>query len=104
MSDGRIKIDREEVTGQQSLAILSKIPAVTCTRTDTGERRLGHIADEVEEALADLGVSNVTGATNYAPGELPYGVYKTLDYARIVPLLVSDVNELTQRLQQLQPA
>ena len=72
---------------------------------------LGHIADGVEEATAELGVSNVTGATNYAPGDLPYGEYKTLDYTRIVPLLVSGINtlsanvqELTQRLQQLQPA
>ena len=104
LSDGRLKIDREEVTGAQSLAILSKIPAVTYTRTDTGERRLGHIADEVEEALADLGISNVTGETNYAPGDLPYGVYKTLDYARLVPLLLSGLNSLAARVQELESA
>ena len=74
---------------------------MTYTRTDTGERRLGFIADAVEEATADLGVSNVTGATNWAPGDLPYGVYKTLDYARIVPLLVSGMNTLSETVQQL---
>ena len=79
------------------------------TRTDTGERRLGHIADVVEEAVADLGVSNIAGETFYAPGDLPYGEFKTLDYARITPLLVSAVNtlaatvtELQQQVQQLQ--
>ena len=74
---------------------------MTYTRTDTGERRLGHIADEVEAALAELGVSNVTGSTNAAPGDLPYQSFKTLDYARIVPLIVSVVNTLSARVQEL---
>ena len=65
---------------------------------------MGHIADEVEEALADLGISNVTGETNYAPGDLPYGVYKTLDYARLVPLLLSGLNSLAARVQELESA
>ena len=90
------------MTGAQSLDILSKIPAVTYTRTDTGERRLGFIADVVEDATSDLGISNVTGSTYNAPGELPYGVYKTLDYARLVPLLVSSINTLAASVQELQ--
>ena len=71
-------------------------------RTDTGERRLGHIADVVENAVEGLGVSNVTGATNYAPGDLPYGEFKTLDYARLVHLLVSSINTLSARVQELE--
>ena len=64
--------------------------------------RLGHIADEVEAALAELGVSNATGSTNAAPGDLPYGSFKTLDYARIVPLLVSGINSLAARVRELE--
>ena len=74
---------------------------MTYTRTDTGERRLGHIADQVESALSELGVSNVTGATNYAPGDLPYGEYLTLNYDRLVPLLVSSINTLAASVQEL---
>ena len=77
---------------------------MTYTRTDSGEKRLGHIADEVEEALAELGVANVSGATNYAPGDLPYGVYTTLQYDRMVPLLVSIINSLAGRVQELESA
>ena len=102
LSGGRIKIERQEVPGAQSLNMLGNIQAMTYTRTDTGERRLGHIADQVESALSELEVSNVTGATNYAPGELPYGVYKTLDYARLVPLLISSINTLAARVQELE--
>ena len=66
------------------------------------KKRLGHIADEVEAALAELGVTNVTGTTNAAPGDLPYSSFKTLDYARIVPLLVSGINSLAARVQELE--
>ena len=90
------------MTGQQSLGILSKIETLTYTRTDTGEKRLGHIADQVEEAVAELGVSNVTGSTNAALGTEAYGSYKTLQYDRIVPLLVSAVNNLAARVQELE--
>ena len=102
LSDGRIKTERREVPGAQSLDILSQIPAMTYTRTDTGERRLGFIADVVEEATSDLGISNVTGSTNTAPGDLPYGEFKTLDYSRLVPLLISAVNTLNARVTELE--
>ena len=102
LSDSRIKTEVQEVSGAQSLATLNKIPTVTYTRTDTSERRLGHIADVVEDAVEGLGVSNIAGETCYAPGDLPYGVYKTLDYARLVPLLVSSINSLAARVKELE--
>ena len=102
LSDGRIKTDRQEVSGTQYLDILSNIKTMTYTRTDSGEKRLGHIADDVETAIAELGISNVTGSTNTAPGDLPYGEFKTLDYSRLVPLLISDVNTLNARVTELE--
>ena len=102
LSDGRIKTDRHEVTGAQSLDILKKIQTMTYTRTDTDEKRLGHIADQVEDAIAELGISNVTGSTNASPGDLPYGEFKTLDYSRLVPLLVSAVNTLSAIVYELE--
>ena len=93
------------MTGQQSLDILSKIETLTYTRTDRpGERRLGHIADQVEEALSELRVTNVTGSTNASLGAEAYGSYKTLQYDRIVPILVSAVNTLSARVQELESA
>ena len=35
-------------------------------------------------------------------GGVPYGEFKTLDYARIVPLLVSALNTLAARVQELE--
>ena len=52
--------------------------------------------------MSELGVSNVTGSTNAALGDGPYGEYKTLDYARLVPLLVSGINNLAARVQELE--
>ena len=102
LPDGGIKTEREEVSGQQSLDILSNIKTLTYTRTDNGERRLGHVADQVEEAVSELKVSNVTGTTNASLGDEPYTEYKTLDYARIVPLLVSGINTLSARVRELE--
>ena len=99
---GELNIVREEVSGEQSLDVLSKIRSLTYTRTDSGERRLGHIADEVEDALQELSVTNVTGSTNASLGDEPYTEYKTLDYARLVPLLVSGINTLSARVRELE--
>ena len=98
----RTNIGRQDVPGAQSVEIWSNIQAMRYTRTDTGETCLGHVADEVEVALAELGVSNVTGSTRAAPGDLPYGSFKTLDYACIVPLLASGINRLADRAHELE--
>ena len=97
LSDSRLKHHRDPVSGGQSLSILSQIQAFTYDRPDLQERRLGLIADEVEEAVEQLAIDNVTG-TRWHEGQ----TYKTLDYSRLVPLLVSGMNTLSARVKDLE--
>ena len=83
LSDARIKTDLVELPGPQALSILSNIKAHTYHREDLEERRLGFIADEVEEALAGLHIDNVVGSKWAQVGE-EQGMYTTLDYNRVV--------------------
>ena len=61
------------------------------------ERRLGLIAQEVEEALGELAIDNVTG-TKWHLGE----GRNTPQYDRLVPLLVNAANRLSQQVKDLQ--
>ena len=97
LSDSRLKHHRDPVSGAQALSVLSQIQAFTYDRPDLQQRRLGLIADEVEEAIEQLAIDNVTG-TRWHEGES----YKTLDYSRLVPLLVSGMNTLSARVKDLE--
>ena len=61
------------------------------------KRRLGLIADEVEEAIEQLANDNVVGTKWHNNDE-----YKTLQYDRLVPLLVNAVNQLNKQVKDLQ--
>ena len=100
LSDARIKTDLVGLPGPQALSILSNITAQTYHREDLGERRLGFIADEVEEALAGLRIDNVVGSKWAQVGE-EQGMYKTLDYSRIVCLLTASAQELNKQVVEL---
>ena len=51
LSDARLKTNLTEVTPEQCLNTLSQIKPTTYDRNDLGERRLGLLANEREEAL-----------------------------------------------------
>ena len=97
LSDSRLKENRDPVSGNQSLSIINKIQAYTYDRPDLEERRLGLMAQEVEEAVEELAIDNVTG-TRWHEGQS----YKTLDYSRLVPLLVSGMNTLNAKIKHLE--
>ena len=97
LSDGRLKTERTVVSGQQAQSALSQIEAYTYERVDIGERRLGLIADVVESACEQLGVDNVVSSKFYKDDQ-----YKTLDYSRLVSLLIPAVNALAQRVEDLE--
>ena len=94
---GRLKTEVTSVSGAQALGVLSQIQACTYERTALQERRLGLIADEVEEAIDQLAIDNVVGS-KWHEGE----DYKTLDYSRLVALLIPVVNQLSQQVNYLQ--
>ena len=90
LSDGRLKSERTELSGQQAENILKQITAYTYEREDIGERRLGLIADEVQTAIEQLGIDNVVQSKWHKDDQ-----YKTLDYSRRVSLLIPAINTLS---------
>ena len=95
LSDRRLKDEIDYLSGEQSLDVLSQIRGCTYERPDLEQRRLGLIADEVEEAITGLAVDSVVGSK--WQGE----EYKTLDYSRLVALLIPAVNHLAQEVKVL---
>ena len=97
LSDRRLKSEVTPVSGTQALDVLSQIQGCTYEREDLGQRRLGLIADEVEQAIAQISVDNVVGSKWHDGDE-----YKTLDYARLVSILIPAVNTLSARVKDLE--
>ena len=95
LSDRRLKEEFDVIQASQAIAILGQIQSYTYDRTDLEQRRLGLIADEVEEAITGLAVDSVVGSK--WQGE----EYKTLDYSRLVALLIPAVNHLAQEAKVL---
>ena len=91
------------MSGQQALDICSSINCYTYDREDLNQRRMGCIADEVEAALASElpEVQNVVGSTMAKPGDMGYGEFLTLDYARLVAPLCAAVGELRREVAAL---
>ena len=62
LSDARLKEEVTSVSGAQALSVLSSIQGCTYERPDLQQRRLGLIADEVEDAIGQLAVDKEGGA------------------------------------------
>ena len=81
---------------EHSLDVLGKIEAYTYDREDLKQRRLGLIANQVQDAVHELGIDNVVPERWHNDD-----IYKTLDYSRLVSLLIPAVNELYQQIKAL---
>ena len=97
LSDARLKDQITHVSGTQALDVLSQIRGCTYEREDLQQRRLGLIADEVESAIDQLAIDNVVSSKWHNDDH-----YKTLDYARLVSLLIPAVNTLAKRVEDLE--
>ena len=97
LSDGRLKTERTELSGQQAQIVLNQLKSYTYERDDIGERRLGLIADEVESAIDQLAIDSVVSSKWHKDGQ-----YKTLDYSRLVSLLIPASNTLSKRVEDLE--
>ena len=91
LSDERLKHHLDPVSGNQALSVLSQIQTYTYDSEDLDQRRVGLIADEVESAIDQLAIDNVIGSKWHNDGQ-----YKTLDYSRLVSLLIPAVNKMAQ--------
>ena len=72
----------------------------TYWREDLQERRLGLIADEVEDAVSELDIDNIIG-TMHGTFNGEADDYKTLDYSRLVSLLIPACNALSAQVTTL---
>ena len=97
LSDRRLKEEIARVSGEQVLSVLSHNKGCTYDREDLEERRLGLIADEVEEAIEQLAIDNSIRST-WHQGEQ----YNTLDYSRLTSLLIPALNTLAKRVEYLE--
>ena len=101
LSDSRIKESVQPLDGATALDIVAKCGGSVYTRPDLEETRLGLIADDVQTALAGLGIDNVVGSKHAQPGDLPADQYLTLDYSRLVAVLCPAVTELSRQVAEL---
>ena len=103
LSDGRIKTERTQVTGQQALDICSNIKCYTYDREDLNQRRIGCIADEVQAVMTSTlpAVEHVIGSTMAKPGDMDYQEYLTLDYSRCVSPICAAEGELKKQVEEL---
>ena len=98
LSDARLKKEVTHIAGEHALSVLNQIQGCTYNREDlNNERRLGLIADEVESAIQPLKIENVLSNKFYKNEE-----YKTLDYSRLVSLLIPAVNALSAKVSELE--
>ena len=81
---------------EQALGVLGKIKACTYDKQDLQQRRLGLVADQVQDAIQQLGVDNVVSERWHNDDN-----YKTLDYAKLISLLIPANNELHQQIKDL---
>ena len=96
LSDTRLKTNQNLVSPEQALNVLGKIEAYTYGREDLKQRRLGLIADQVQDTIQELGIDNVVSSKWHSDD-----IYKTLDYSRLVSLLIPAINELHRQIKAL---
>ena len=84
-SDIRLKTDLQQIPN--ALAKVEQLTGYTYTRTDTGERQTGLVAQEVEKVL---------------PEAVLQGEQLSLAYGNMVGLLVEAVKELSARVKELE--
>ena len=100
LSDARLKTEKKTktpVSGDPARQVLSQIEACTYEREDIEQRRLGLVAQEVEQAVSQLAIANAIGSKWHNNDE-----YNTLDHSRLVSLLTPAVNRLSQQVKDLE--
>ena len=107
-SDRVLKDDETPLTVAEAGAILDAVEAKKYTRNDTGERRHGFVAQDLEEACTDPFFSHIVGeipATDQEGEEIPgAATIKTVSYDRLTAILWTTVRDLRSRVLELESA
>ena len=107
-SDRALKDGETPITVAEAGTIVDQVQAKKYTRNDTGERRHGFIAQDLEAQCIDPFFAHIVGSTPATDdeGEEIGGAapIKTVDYSRLVALLWTSVRELRSRVLELENA
>ena len=105
-SDRALKDGETPITVAEAGAIVDAVEAKKYTRNDTGERRHGFVAQDLEAQCIDPFFAHIVGSTPATDdeGEEIEGAaaIKTVDYSRLVAILWTTVRDLRNRLQELE--
>ena len=105
-SDRALKDNETAITVAEAGAILDAVEAKKYTRNDTGERRHGFVAQDLEAQCIDPFFAHIVGSTPATDdeGEEIEGAaaIKTVDYSRLVAILWTTVRDLRQRVATLE--
>ena len=94
-SDARLKTDVNTIN--DALGIVGKLRGVSYNWKESGKHSIGVIAQEVEEVIPELVVTNRTTVPN--TGETTE--IKSVDYGKIVGVLINAINELKAEVDAL---
>ena len=86
-SDARLKTNVHRI--ENAYDKLVRLNGVSYNRIDTGRREYGLIAQEVEDVLPEVVLTDHNG-------------YKSVDYSKIVPLLIEALKEQQQKIERLE--
>ena len=86
-SDARLKDDIETI--DNGLDKVLQLRGVSYTKKDSGRREVGVIAQEVEEVIPEVVITNVDGI-------------KSVSYGNMVSVLIEAVKELTEKVKSLE--
>ena len=105
-SDRALKDGETPITVAEAGAILDAVQAKKYTRNDTGERRHGFVAQDLQGECSDPFFAHIVGeipATDSEGEEIAgAAAIKTVDYSRLVALLWTTVRDLRSRVQALE--
>ena len=105
-SDRALKDGETPITEAEAGAIVDAVEAKKYTRNDTGERRHGFVAQDLEAQCIDPFFAHIVGSTPATDdeGEEIAGAapIKTVDYSRLVAILWTTVRDLRSRVQALE--
>ncbi len=82
-----IRLKQEIATIQHPLGLIMQLRGVTYEWKKTGEPTIGFIAQEVEEVIPQIVATDENG-------------YKSMDYTKIVPILVEANKELQEKIEE----
>ena len=97
-SDARLKTDIHTIN--DALSICGKLRGVSYKWIKDGKASIGVIAQEVEEIIPEVVLTNVD--TNPETGETTE--VKSVDYGKIVGVLINAINELKEEVEELKNA